>query len=68
MVKLAFSETEQGVTMDIETMFSDFRDVEGIKFAFHVVQNVNGELYTDNRFNSVKLNTELDESLFKVPE
>ena len=68
VVKLAFSETEQGVTMDIETMFSDFRDVEGIKFAFHVVQNVNGELYTDNRFNSVKLNTELDESLFKVPE
>jgi outer membrane lipoprotein-sorting protein len=68
VVKLAFSETEQGVTMDIETMFSDFRDVEGIKFAFHVVQNVNGELYTDNRFNSVKLNTELDESLLQVPE
>ncbi|MCE2402768.1 insulinase family protein [Candidatus Poribacteria bacterium] len=68
VVKLAFRETEQGVTMDIETMFSDFRDVEGVKFAFHVVQNVNGELYTDNRFNSVKLNTELDESLFQEPE
>ena len=68
VVKLAFRETEQGVTMDIETMFSDFRDVEGVKFAFHVVQNVNGELYTDNRFNSVKLNTELDDSLFEVPE
>ncbi len=68
VVKLAFRETEQGVTMDIETMFSDFRDVEGVKFAFHVVQNVNGELYTDNRFNSVKLNAELDDSLFEVPE
>lgn len=68
VVKLAFRETEQGVTMERETMFSDFRDVEGVKFAFHVVQNVNGELYTNNRVNSVKLNTELDESLFEVPE
>ena len=68
VVKLAFRETEQGVTMDIETMFSDFRDVEGVKFAFHVVQNINGEPYTESRINSVKLNAELDDSLFEVPE
>ena len=68
VVKLAFRETEQGATLDKETLFSDFREVEGVKFAFHVVQNVNGELYTDNRVKSVKLNTEFDESLFQVPE
>ena len=68
VVKFAFRETEQGATMDKETFFSDFREVEGITFAFHVVQNVNGELYTDNRIKGVKLNTELDDSLFEVPE
>ena len=68
VIKLAFRETEQGATMDKETFFSDFREVEGVQFAFHVMQNVNGELYTDNRVKSVKLNTELDESLFEVPE
>jgi predicted Zn-dependent peptidase/outer membrane lipoprotein-sorting protein len=68
VIKLAFRETEQGATMDKETMFSDFRDVEGVKLAFHVVQNVNGQLYTDNRIKSAKLNTELEESLFEVPE
>ena len=68
IVKLAFRETEQGVTLDKETILSDFREVNGVKFAHHVVQNVNGELYTENRVNSVKLNTELDESLFQVPE
>jgi len=68
VVKLVFRETEQGATLDKETFFSDFREVEGIKFPFHVVQNVNGQLYTDNRIKNVKLNTELDESLFEVPE
>ena len=68
VVKTAFRDTVQGVTVNKETFFSDFRDVEGVKFAFHVVQNINGELYTENRVNSVKLNTELDESLFEVPE
>lgn len=68
VVKLAFRETEQGVTLDKETIYSDFREVEGVKFAYHVVQNINGELYTENRVNSVKLNTELDESLFEVPK
>ncbi|RKU10451.1 hypothetical protein C6501_13940 [Candidatus Poribacteria bacterium] len=68
IIKLAFRETEQGATMDKETFFSDFREVEGVQFAFHVRQNVNGELYTDNRVSNIKLNTELDESLFEVPE
>ncbi len=68
VIKLAFRETEQGATLDKETFFSDFREVEGVQFAFHVVQNVNGELYTDNRVSNIKLNTELDDSLFEVPE
>ena len=68
VIKLAFRETEQGVTMDKETIYSDFREVGGVKIAHHVIQNVDGELYTENRVSSVKLNTELDESLFQVPE
>ena len=68
VLKYTFRETEQGVTMDKETIFSDYRDVDGVKIAYHVVQNVNGELYTENRVNSVKLNTEIDAALFEKPE
>ena len=68
VIKLAFRETEQGVTMDKEIIYSDFREVGGVKIAHHVIQNVDGELYTESRISSVKLNTELDESLLQVPE
>ncbi|RKU10450.1 hypothetical protein C6501_13935 [Candidatus Poribacteria bacterium] len=68
VVKNAFRDTVQGVMVNKETFFSDFREVEGVQFAFHMMQNVNGELNTNNRVNSVKLNVELDESLFEVPE
>ena len=68
VVKNAFRDTVQGVTVNKETVFSDYRDVNGIKVAYHFVQNINGEPYTESRINSVKLNAELDDSLFEVPE
>lgn len=68
VVKFAFRETEQGVAVDKETIFSDFREVDGVKIAHHTVQYANGELNAESRVNSIKLNPELDESLFEVPE
>ena len=66
ILKYAFRETEMGTSMDKETIFSDYREVDGIQIAFNVIQNVNGEIYTDTRLTSVEINTELDESLFKL--
>ena len=68
ILKYAFQETEMGTSMDKETIFSDYRDVDGIQIAFNVIQHVNGELYTESRLTSVEINSELDESLFEVSQ
>ncbi len=66
VVKYVFRETEQGVTLNKEAIFSDYRDVDGVKIPYHYVQNVDGKPYIESRFNSTKLNTELDESIFDI--
>ena len=65
IVKLAFRETAQGVTANRETFIDDYRDVDGIKVAHHIVQNVDGELFTESWVTGVTLNAELEESLFQ---
>ena len=68
IVKMGYRETEQGVIRNRETFFDDYRDVDGIKIAYHILQNVEGKLFTEGRVNRVKLNEEIDESLFQAPE
>lgn len=68
VVKLAFREIGQGVVVNKENIFTDYRDVNGVKIAYQVVQNVNGAHYSEARLDSIKLNADLEESLFEVPE
>ena len=68
IVKMEFRETEQGVALNKESVMDDYRDVNGIKIPYHVVQNVEGEQFTETRISSVTLNAELDESLFQEPK
>ena len=65
IVKMAFRETEQGVALNKETLMDDYRDVDGVKIPYHLVQNVEGEQFTETHISSVTLNAELDESLFQ---
>ncbi len=70
IVKLIHRETTpEGVTADRETFMDDYRDVEGIKVAHHIVQKVEGQVLSDSRVTQVILNAEeIDESLFQAPE
>ena len=68
VVKQAFREIRQGLVENKENLFTDYRDVSGVKIAYQVLQNVNGVRFSETRLDSIKLNTELDESLFRVPE
>ncbi len=68
IVKLVYRETEQGVTLNKENIYSDFRDVNGIKIAFGFLQNIGGNPYINSRTTSVKINTEIDETLFEISE
>ena len=68
VVKYAYQETSQGVTANRETLMDDYRDVDGIKIAHRMVQNVEGQRFSEIRVKRVTLNAELDASLFQEPE
>ena len=67
VVKLSYREA-QGVAVTRETLMEDYRDVDGVKVPYHVVQNVEGQPFTDSKITSITLNAELDASLFQEPE
>ena len=68
VVKYAYQETSQGVTANRETLMDDYRDVDGIKIAHRMVQNVEGQRFSEIQVKSVTLNAELDASLFQEPK
>ena len=67
VVKFAYREMAQGVTANRESLMDDYRNVDGVKVAYHVVQNVDGQLFSESWVTGVTLNAELDESLFQEP-
>ena len=68
VVKLSYRETAQGVAVTRETLMEDYRDVDGVKVPHHVVQNVEGQPFSDSRITNITLNAELDDTLFQEPE
>ncbi len=68
VVKLAYRETAQGVVRNRESIMDDYRDVDGVKVAHHVIQNVEGQLFSESWITNVTLNAELDDALFQAPE
>lgn len=68
IVKTAYPQSQQGVTVNLETIYSDFREIGGVKFPFNFVQYFDGEQHTKNNVSSLKVNTDIDESLFDTSE
>ncbi|MDE0681797.1 MAG: pitrilysin family protein [Candidatus Poribacteria bacterium] len=68
VVKYAYREASQGVVANRENLMDDYRDVDGVKIAYHTVQNIDGQLFSEGRVKGVTLNAELDASLFQEPE
>ena len=68
IVKIAYPDSSQGITVNRETLLNDYRDVDGVKVAYHAVQNVEGQLFSESRVTRITLNAELEESLFQEPK
>ncbi len=68
IVKIAYPDSSQGITVNRETLLSDYRDVDGVKVAYHAVQNIEGQLFSESRVTRITLNAELEESLFQEPK
>ena len=68
IVKIAYPDSSQGITVNRETLLNDYRDVDGVKVAYHAVQNVEGQLFSESLVTRITLNAELEESLFQEPK
>lgn len=47
-----------------EEIFSDFREVSGVKLPFNKVTNADGKKYTETKVLEININTPVDENLF----
>ena len=59
-------QTEQGL-FEQETSFSDYKDVDGLKFPFKMKQSF-GMQKIDMTVQSIKLNSVIEDSVFTLPE
>lgn len=58
----------QGVPGEITTVFSDYREVDGIELPFKTEQTFNGEPMLTFEVKDMVINGEVDEASFKMPE
>lgn len=57
-----------GAPGDLEQIFSDFREVDGVRMPFASTTTFDGEVMFEGVNESVELNVEIDDSLFVKPE
>jgi len=50
---------------EMEEIYSDFREVNGIKFPFNVLVRSDGKKYLESKVTEIKFNTEIDSSIFE---
>lgn len=65
LIKTTMQREIQGQQMDAETIYSDLKDIGGVKFYMTRVQSFNGEPYSELHIDKVELNVPVDEAIFK---
>jgi hypothetical protein len=58
--------TQQGL-FEQESFYSDYRNVDGLKYPFKIVQNM-GMQKLELNVSSIKLNTGISDEIFEIPE
>lgn len=64
LIKVVSSREMMGQTMDIETFFSDMKDINGLKFAMTRTQKMQGETFQEIKYSTIELNVPVDEKVF----
>lgn len=67
MLKSVSQREMMGQTMDVETVFSNVKEINGVKFYMNRVQTANGEELQSVAYESVELNVPIDEKIFNMP-
>jgi len=58
----------QGVDKEAETIFSNYKYVDGILVPFSIETKMDGKTVMQMTFDEFKYNTDLDDSIFEMPE
>jgi zinc protease len=68
LVGARFGSAVQQGSLEVEQRWSDFRNVQGIEYPFHVVAYREGDKFSETLVQEVKLNTNPDPSEFTKPQ
>jgi len=67
LVKRQFTRLVNGKEVKLDVYYRDYKDVEGIPFAFTLDNYFGGQPYAVLQFDSIFLNRPVDEKVFKMP-
>lgn len=66
LIKAISKRDIQGQEYDVESYYSDIKDVNGLKFAMHSEQKIEGQTFQEVKYEKIELNVPVDEKIFKM--
>lgn len=66
--KSIITRISRGREIEITTLYSDYRFVDDIKFAFKNENLIGDQIYSTVEFDTIEINKPIDEKIFKMPE
>jgi zinc protease len=67
LVKMQRKTKQGGIDVRKESYFSEFKEVEGVRLPFHIVETLNDKKFSDLKVDSYKLLEKADDKLFGKP-
>ncbi len=64
MLRSTTSREIQGQTMDVESWFSDLKDIGGVKFFMTRDSKIEGQVFQTVKYDKIELNVPVDEKIF----
>lgn len=66
LIKSVRKRVMQEQEVEVETFYSDFKEINGVKFAMMSDQKINGQPFQSVKFDKIELNVPIDEAIFKM--
>jgi len=57
-----------GTEYDVETFYSDFKEINGLKFSMNFTQQIDGQTFQEVKYDKVELNVPIDAKIFEMPK
>jgi hypothetical protein len=67
IVKIKTKVMANGMELDMQTLMSDYREVNGYLGAYKIEQRIGGQAYSTIQLEEVKYNTPIDDAIFARP-